>query len=416
MARSSGRPPGKRLVLLLDGTWNSQEDNTNVWRLNQLVARRDAAGIEQLCYYTAGVGTPRGEVIRGGALGYGLDRDVIAAYRWLMGHFDQKSDDYPGDHIFIFGFSRGAYTARSVAGMIARCGLLRPGSPLSVEELYARYRLDASAPSFVDLHQTKSITPAEKRLLRHSRRVPIKMIGVWDTVGALGIPFGNIPGLSRQQFAFHNTRLSTIFEYAYQALAIDEHRADFAPALWTRFTPVASETKPTRTTRRTQVEQRWFVGAHANVGGGIAGDDLAQLSLAWLMERAGSLGLAYRGQVVPAGHEALAPIHDSYASFLYGTYRIAKLGRRFQRVIAAPAKDVDGGSVASVNESIDASVFDRWRKLPHYRPPNLVRWAAGFGLDPTEIHGPIDARTGKPAAAAAAPSLPTVSPPSKEES
>lgn len=396
-----GKPPvtmpGKRLVLLLDGTWNSSEDNTSVWRLSQLVAPQDAAGIPQLCYYTAGVGTPRGERIRGGMLGHGLDRDVIGAYRWLMGHYDR------GDQIFLFGFSRGAFTARSVAGMIARCGLLRPGSPLSVEELYERYRLDGRAPSFVELHQTKDLPPTGKRLLRHSRRVPVKMIGVWDTVGALGIPFGNIPGLSRRRFGFHNSRLSTIYEHAYHALALDEHRAAFAPTLWTRFTPTVPDPPGKRRTRPTIVEQRWFAGAHANVGGGIAGDDMPQLPLAWLMKKAGDLGLSYRGAVVPTGYEVTAPIHDSFRRFLRGFYPILKLGRRFQRRIAAPATMGDKGSWLTVNETIDGSVFDRWRKVPTYRSPDLGRWAAERGVDPAKLYGAVDART---SAAVAPPNPP----------
>jgi hypothetical protein len=396
MAKPPVTMPGKRLVLLLDGTWNSSEDNTSVWRLSQLVASKDAADTQQLCYYTAGVGTPRGERIRGGMLGYGLDRDIIGAYRWLMGHYDQ------GDQIFLFGFSRGAFTARSIAGMIARCGLLRPGSPLSVEELYERYRLDARAPSFVELHQTKNLPAEEKRLLRHSRRVPIKMIGVWDTVGALGIPFGNIPGLSRRRFGFHNSRLSAIYEHAYHALALDEHRAAFAPTLWQRFTPTEPDPPGKRRVRPTIVEQRWFAGAHANVGGGIAGDDMPQLPLAWLMEKAGRLGLAWRGEVVPTGYEVDAPIHDSFKGFLGGLYPIVKLGRRFHRRVAAPATPAARGSWLSVGEVIDGSVFDRWRKTAAYRPRDLVRWAKELDVDPAKLHGAVDARTG----AALAPPAP----------
>jgi hypothetical protein len=384
---------GKRLVLLLDGTWNSAEDNSNVWRLSQLIAPKDSAGICQLQYYTAGVGTPRGERLRGGALGYGLDRDVVAAYRWLMGNYDQ------GDQIFLFGFSRGAFTARSLSGMIARCGLLRPGSPLSVEELYERYRLDTRAPSLVELHQRPNLPGAEKRLLRHSRRVPIKMIGVWDTVGALGVPFGNIPGISRRRFGFHNTRLSAIFEHAYQALAIDEHRAAFAPTLWTRFTPTQPDPPGQRRVRPTIVEQRWFAGGHANVGGGIAGDDMPQLPLAWLMEKAASLGLAYRGVVQPTGHERFGAIDDSFATFMYGLYRIAKLGRRFHRTIAPPPEAVENGTLLPANETIDGSVFDRWRKDAAYRPKTLTRWADALGIDPAQLKDAIDARTGGPIAA-----------------
>lgn len=378
----------KRVVLLLDGTWNNVADNTNVWRLCQLLAPEDAAGCKQHIYYSAGVGTARSESIRGGALGFGLSRDVVKAYRWLMGHYDQ------GDEIFLFGFSRGAFTARSLAGFIVRCGLLRPGSPLSVEELYDRYRLDSKAPSLVELYKRTGLGAEERRLLRHSRRVPVKMIGVWDTVGALGVPFGNITGISRRSLGFHNTRLSTIFEHAYQALALDEHRKAFAPTLWTRLVPETPDPPGTRRTRQTIVEQRWFAGAHANVGGGIRGDDIPQLPLAWLMDKAGSLGLAFRDTVRPRGHERYGEIDDSFAKFMSGFYRIAKLGRRHHRVIARRPEKVAGGKMVTVNETIDVSVFDRWRKDENYRPQSLTIWAKTMVLKPARLRDTIDAHTG----------------------
>ncbi len=387
----------KKLIISCDGTWNTPDDKqddvpapTNVVRLHNSLASADDAGIEQRKYYHPGVGTDGSKLerLKGGSYGLGISQNIMSAYRWLADNYET------GDQIFLFGFSRGAFTARSVAGMIARCGLLRPGSPLSVEELYERYRLDDRAPSFVELHQTKELPPGEKRLLRHSRRVPVKMIGVWDTVGALGIPFGNIPGISRRRFGFHNTRLSAIFEHAYQALALDEHRAAFAPTLWTRFTPDTPDPPGKRRVRPTIVEQRWFAGAHANVGGGIAGDDLPQLPLAWLMKKASDLGLAWRGEVVPTGHEIGAPIHDSFRSFLGGFYRIFKLGRRFHRRVAAPAVPGEKGTWLSVNETIDASVFDRWRKSSGYRPPDLRRWAAEVRMDPAKLRGTVDARSG----------------------
>lgn len=380
----------KRLILCLDGTWNNVEDNTNVWRLSQLVATKGADGVPQQIYYTPGVGTARGERLRGGSLGYGLDRDIVAAYRWLMGHYDQ------GEEIFLFGFSRGAFTARSLAGMIVRCGLLRPGSPLSIEELFERYRLDDKAPSLVELYERDDLNAEERRLLRHSRRVPIKMIGVWDTVGALGVPFGNIPGLSRRRFGFHNTRLSTIFEHAYHALAIDEHRHAFSPTLWTRFVPTAAPDPDKRRTRPTIVEQRWFAGAHANVGGGIGGDDMSQMPLAWLMEKAAALGVGYRGDIRLRGHEIAGDIYDSFREFAWGFYALAKLGKRHHRIIAPQPRDVDGGQVVTVGETIDASVFDRWRADPSYRPESIARWGAVRTIDPSALRGTIDAESGKP--------------------
>lgn len=397
--------PKKRLVLTLDGTWNKAEDNTNVWRVCQLVAPMAADGLQQIVYYTPGVGTARGERIRGGSLGYGLDRDVVSAYRWLMGHFE------PGDDIFLFGFSRGAYTARSLAGMIVRCGLLRPGSPLSVAELYQHYRLDDRAPTLVDLLEKKRkaekkglppssvLTAEEWRLVNHSRRVTIMMIGVWDTVGALGVPFGNFPGISRRRFRFHNMRLSTTFRHAYHALAIDEHRQAFTPTLWDKFIPAVPPYPRKKTAKPSVVEQRWFAGAHANVGGGIAGDDMSQMPLVWLMEKAGELGLTYRREIEKLkrwGPEPVGRINDSFSGFLYRLYPVVKFGARYLREIAAPPVAVKGGRLATVNETIDASVFRRWSADPLYRPLNLAHWASRKKVDPANLFSSVDARTGKP--------------------
>jgi hypothetical protein len=121
----------KRLAIFLDGTWNTLNNNTNVWRLKSLTAET----ADQRVYYSQGVGTSRGEVARGGITGWGIDDEIIEAYTWLIQNFDD------GDEIFIFGFSRGAYTARSLSGLICKCGVLKLGAPLSIEQLYARYRI-----------------------------------------------------------------------------------------------------------------------------------------------------------------------------------------------------------------------------------------------------------------------------------
>lgn len=388
--------PNKKLALFLDGSWNNIDDNTNVWRLSQMVARHDQNGIRQLSYYTPGVGTARGEKIRGGALGYGLDEDVMEAYRWLMGHFDQNDEGTPSDEIYIFGFSRGAFTARSLSGMIARCGLLRAGAPLSVEELYNRYRMDSDAPSLVELYGRETVTDAERRLMRHSRRVLIRMIGVWDTVGALGVPFGNIPGISRRRFGFHNTDLSKLYEHAYQALAIDEHRKAFDPTLWTLFTPSIPDSRNKRRWRPTKVEQRWFVGAHANIGGGIPSDDLPQLPMDWMVGKARALGLTFRETVkVRNDEDWKGSIHDSFAKFTFGLYRLIKFGRRHHRTIGKEPIAAENGSVATVNETIDGSVFDRWRFDKSYRPASILEWANRVGLSPAKLQGAIQASSGK---------------------
>src|SRR5438874_1504598 len=203
----SQKPEKKRLALFLDGTWHAIADNTNVWRMKSLCAPRGADGLAQLVYYNPGVGTQFGSRIRGGMFGYGLDQVVIDAYEWLIDHYED------GDEIFIFGFSRGAYSARSLAGLVAKCGLLRPGAPLGVKQIYGRYRLGSEARTLWALYAEAQAATAgalsieEEWMLKYSLRVPITLVGVWDTVGALGIPAFHISGISRSTFGFLHTGL-----------------------------------------------------------------------------------------------------------------------------------------------------------------------------------------------------------------
>jgi uncharacterized protein (DUF2235 family) len=124
----------KRLALFLDGTWNTVNDNTNVWRIKSICADD---GVTQLTYYDPGLGTAFGQKFTGGIWGLGINDNVIDAYKWLVEHYDEA------DEIFIFGFSRGAYTARSLSGLIGKCGLLKLGAPLSIRQLYDRYKRGA---------------------------------------------------------------------------------------------------------------------------------------------------------------------------------------------------------------------------------------------------------------------------------
>jgi hypothetical protein len=160
-------------------------------------------------------------------------------------------------------------------------------------------------------------------------------------------------------------------EHGFHALAIDEHREAFAPTLWTKRETATAPDRPL-----TGVEQRWFVGAHANVGGGCQSDLLAQVPLRWMMTRASSLGLAFRGDVALDGDMAAAPISDSFGEFMHGLYRLVKLGKPYYRPIDRPASGEH-----NVNETIDASVFERWRRNPAYRPQNLGDWSQRHRVD-----------------------------------
>lgn len=390
----------KRLAVFLDGTWNRPDSNTNVWRLKTMVAPIDPHGTPQLSWYDTGVGTRWSDRIRGGALGIGLDSNIRQAYQWLIEQYE------PDDELFLFGFSRGAYTARSLAGLLVRCGLLWPGASINVPRLFQRYRLRTATPLWKLVRRrdrNEHISPDDQYLLANVRQVRIRTIGVWDTVGALGIPFGNVPGIGRKAFQFHHTRPSKRFDNLFQALAVDEHRKAYSASLWTQFVPdrramtgaptdrgdeseVSEEPVASRPAWGPHIEQRWFAGAHANVGGGYEDDALASIPLAWLQQKAALTGLHFRRAVQPGSDDHLAPIVDSFKEFLGGLYRIARFNRRYYRPIAigmhrTEAADGTPGKAGPVNETVDASILRRWQADPAYRPPNLSDWAQRRGID-----------------------------------
>ncbi len=367
----------RRLALFLDGTWNAVGDNTNVWRLKSLCAPFSKDGAEQVTYYDVGVNG-----FFGGMVGKGLSENVADAYKWLI-------DEYtPGDEIFVFGFSRGAYTARSLTGFIAKYGLLKPGSPLSVNQLYERYRRaeDRTIWKLLEGRENGTLsdcTLEEQWMLKYSQAITIKLIGVWDTVGAVGVPAFHIQGISRSTLGFLHTGLRLPIQHGFHAIAIDEHRPAFSPTLWTTRRPSDPAAVVAAPRSLTSVEQRWFVGAHANVGGGCQSDLLAQLPLRWMANKAALHGLAYRAEIEIDGNVIASPISDSYGEFMHGAY--AKFSNRHYRQIGeAPVVQGDG-THSNVNETIDASVFDRWRSAPSYRPPGLAAWAKQKKADPAAI-------------------------------
>jgi uncharacterized protein (DUF2235 family) len=378
----------KRIALFLDGTWNNVQDNTNVWRLKCLCLQSS----EQLVYYSAGVGTQTGEHLSGGMFGIGINEEVTNAYEWLLEHYE------PDAQIFIFGFSRGAFTARSLAGFISKCGLLKPGSPVSLKQLYERYR-KGTAQSVRALGRVAAteLSQEDQWIKEYSRAIPIWFQGVWDTVGALGIPLPYMPKVSRADFAFLETDLRINYTHAYHALAIDEHREAFAPTLWTKVTPKVGDTYPPRTIDK--VEQRWFVGAHANVGGGYENDLLAQIPLSWLMNKAVGHGLVFRDTVVIDGDENICPIHDSLAEMAHGIYEVLTFGKHYYRPIGVEPSDVGDAVTTTINETIDGTVFDRWRIDPTYRPNNLSEWATRRKIDPGALRQSV--RADNPAVPAA---------------
>ncbi len=364
---------GRNIAIFLDGTWNTPESRTNVYTLYEQaqglkarnLPRQETASVAsgQLKYYDQGVGTMWGNLLRGGAFGHGLDRNLGEAFGFLSTHYR------PGDDIYIFGFSRGAYTARSLSGLISRYGLVDhtlANNPRAfnraVDDAVNIYRQWPKAPNGgeaeLDDRNTYHVRlrAAEARLA-DMPRLPdaprIRFLGVWDTVGALGLPrrfrFGDD---IHDRYAFHDTGLSPLVDHAYHALAIDEHRPEFNCVLWSRRYPENQD-----------VEQRWFVGAHADVGGGYLDNYLNHYPRRWMQQKADALGLAFFHPLEPRTDVLLEPVSDSYSAFAFGLLK-KFTGGRFYRSIH---------SGAAIDEVIDYSVAEYLKRHRRYRPANLPK-------------------------------------------
>jgi uncharacterized protein (DUF2235 family) len=265
----------RRIVLCFDGTWNKPADEnlaaeeqveTNVCRFYRSVKEAGADGLQQLKWYDEGVGTKWYDRFIGGAIGVGLEKNILDGYKFLA----QQYQD--GDEVYVLSFSRGAYTARSLVGLLRNCGLVENKRlPLRIAMAYGIYRTRDDGPDSPTALQFKA---------KFSRVIKLKFLGVWDTVGALGIPLDLLQRLNMQFYEFHDTKLSTIVENACHAIAVDEHRVDYDACLWT------PEVKPEQS-----LQQRWFLGAHCDVGGGYKDRRLSDLALSWMQDNAAAAGL-----------------------------------------------------------------------------------------------------------------------------
>ena len=398
-----------RLIACFDGTWNNDRSNTNVSRLFRKIADETSQCPEQRRFYDEGVGTKWGERLRGGVLGMGLDRNIRQGFAWLGSQFmvpaERPVDEdrfVLGPDIFLFGFSRGAFTARSLGGLINYLGLPKfPGSdvykgPMSDHPtVMAAWDLYANRPTPEDrqaVRDNKASTALVNSITQHDLDAanfraektvfPVRIHGlcVWDTVGALGVPkvldYAWVPRFS-SKYEFHDTRLGACVTNAYHAMAIDEQREPYCVTLWT-------DTEPTTK----DVEQRWFPGAHADVGGGYDDDLLPDAPLAWIAEKAAAKGLCFvndrripevSGIVQPYinlrpaafdldGREYLSPVHDSYAEFMNGFYKVLRTlpgagGRAYRRMLVRQ----DG-----IAQTIDLTATKKLDADPTYRPPNFA--------------------------------------------
>jgi uncharacterized protein (DUF2235 family) len=345
----------KRIVLCCDGTWNKadQESNgvpcpTNVVKLGYRIAKRDAKGTAQILYYDQGVGTGNPvDRFSGGAFGDGLEDNIHDAYRFLVANYEE------GDELYLFGFSRGAFTARSIVGMVRKCGILG--------RAYVRHYKEATELYHNNDHPQDPgpIKFREQYCLYGNKDIDVRFMGVWDTVGALGIPLRGLRWLTRREYQFHDTELSGTVKEAYHALAIDEHRGSFDPAIW--------DYKPKDWQH---IEQVWFCGAHSDVGGGYAEAQLSDIPLQWMMGKAEAAGLFLDQDAIkanPISPSAVGKIHDSKTGF----YNVAP---DFNRHIGKTKRTDTSPEVDDPTQSLHPSVLERWDADESYRPKPLVEY------------------------------------------
>ncbi|MEM9575908.1 MAG: DUF2235 domain-containing protein [Pseudomonadota bacterium] len=295
------------IAIFCDGTWNRYDGNgqTHVARLAEACVR-DAS---QNVLYFEGVGTGTGMVsdlgrwiskMGGGLFGWGLNDTIKAAYLAVCKIYQ------PGDRIMIFGFSRGAYTARSLVGMIRKCGILADTSQEQLDQAFRLYRRrgrgnSPDAPGTLKARRVLSpyfATSQSDVVYRgdDSFLVRITYLGVWDTVGALGIPrslLGRLATRWNARYAFHDTSLSRLVEKARHAVALDEKRVFFEPTLWDNLEPKGADPGLNRGDQSNEryYQQLWFPGNHGIVGGSTPPEELAAASLGWIWAGARDAGL-----------------------------------------------------------------------------------------------------------------------------
>jgi Uncharacterized alpha/beta hydrolase domain (DUF2235) len=344
----------RKLIICADGTWNAENNTdegrpapTNVLKIARALRPETRGGISQIIHYQSGVGTDLSRRFIGGAFGAGLFENVIDCYRFLVHNYQ------PGDELYLFGFSRGAYTARSLAGLIRNSGILKRGHEGGEQTAIALYR-DYTEDTLPEGEKSIAFRAA------HSHETDIHFIGVWDTVGALGIPgfngsFRLAKGLDWQ---FHDVTLSQRVHFAYHALAVHEHRAEFVPTLW--------EIQPPDPAHPQTLEQVWFSGAHSDVGGGYAATGLSDVALSWMVEKAIDAGLEVDLEVLPGYKpDPLAEGHDSFSALykILGVFRGKPTGEF--RTYDAEAK--------STCQTIHPGIRKRFEKEPDKKkwPPTF---------------------------------------------
>lgn len=403
----------KRLVVCFDGTWNRLDapHSTNVVLTAESVVPQATGGVTQAIFYDDGVGTRAFEKITGGVFGHGLVENMGDAYRFLIFNY------MPGDEIYIFGFSRGAFTARSFAGLLSTCGILRRSSASKVTDAIKRYqgrdKTDGYREAMMQFRQAHAphvcVSACEEKWRREkvqgyvadsSCRLHVAYLGVWDTVGALGVPARYRPlQFFNRKHRFHDTSLSGFVRRARHAVAIDERRRDFEPTLWDNVVEMnrAAGADPEAVTAPYQ--QKWFPGVHGAVGGGGEFRGLSDQAMDWVLTGARQGGLEFDS----ARDSRLYKLRPDATDFLFNSPPPRLFSADwFMNAILRKADRKGPGLVSEVSRSARRRWHEKAENLKDrklYRPPTLSGVSEplsqldpvplGVGLDEVAI-GPFD--------------------------
>lgn len=363
----------KNIILLSDGTGNAASSvwRTNVWRMFQSL---NLQADDQVAKYDDGVGTSSflPLAILGGAFGWGLKRNVLDMYKFVCRNYES------GDRIFMFGFSRGAFTVRVLAGLILHQGLIPKMSESQLHDqarkAYRAYRggryhstlyLETPLRAIRDWGTSIRDALGQRRPYDRAENIAvptIEFVGVWDTVAAYGLPTDEMTrGFSNWIWPLElpNRELSPRVNYARHALAIDDERTTFHPVLWNEPAEAVAADGAKRPTDQRLV-QVWFAGMHSNVGGGYPDDALAYVPYLWMMREAAARGLIFKKQPDedPDAVRAAQSARDKDGRLYDSRAGIGSYYRYGPRNIAALCNDTDHG-VHVQTPKIHESVFGR---------------------------------------------------------
>jgi uncharacterized protein (DUF2235 family) len=335
------------IVVCADGTWNRPEEDiqkdfpTNVLRVARAIDP-NLKHVRQHVFYDWGLGSYHSGALAGG-FGIGIHKNILDGYRYIVQNYT------PGDSIYLFGFSRGAYTVRALCGLINNCGILKREHANVISRAWRIYK------SPLDTNKPSGEAAKAFRVQSHTSN-SIHFVGCWDTVGALGIPF-SLMGLFDGNDEFYDTKMGANVSIVRHAMAIDEKRQDFEPTIWTPNSGV-------------DLKQVWFAGVHTDVGGscepdGVTNTVASDIPLQWMLGEAATAGLGIEQHVFNRLTDGtLASTHKSRK-------HIFRRNRPLERELVIKNKPT----------LIHPTVKTRYLADSRYRPPQLKKLVNDMGWD-----------------------------------